>query len=86
MEAELCRAWAALWQLVQEQPRISHRQAAQQLGYSVGWVRKWRQRLAAGAATLEAALHSQSRRPRHSPRRISMEVAAQVVTLRHDLS
>jgi len=86
MEAELCRAWAALWQLVQEQPRISHRQAAQQLGYSVGWVRKWRQRLAAGAATLEAALPSQSRRPRHSPRRISMEVAAQVVTLRHDLS
>ncbi len=46
METEWRVARARLRDLVREKPQASHRELAEQVGYSIAWVRKWRKRLA----------------------------------------
>ena len=45
METEWRVARARLRDLLREKTQASHRELAEQLGYSIAWVRKWRKRL-----------------------------------------
>jgi hypothetical protein len=85
MEIEWHVARARLRELVREQPDISHQAAAQAMGYSKAWVRKWRKRIASSPED-ETILHGLSRRPKHSPTRISAAAEEYVVELRTKLA
>ena len=67
METEWRLARERLRDLLGEDTKRSHRELAEQLGYSVAWVRKWRRRLAHAASEDEQVLHSQSHRPKRLP-------------------
>ena len=86
MEAEWRVARARLRDLVRANPSISHGRAAGQVGYSVAWVRKWRQRFATARVDDDSVVQSLSRRPNHSPTRISAEAEERVVELRTSLA
>jgi transposase InsO family protein len=85
MEAEWRVARARLRDLLREQPGISHGEAAKHIGYSVSWVRKWRKRIGQ-AEDEEAAITSLSRRPKHSPKRISEAAEERIIGLRTGLA
>src|SRR5262245_14601160 len=86
METEwrVARAW--LRDLLREHSQASHRALAEQVGYWVAWVRKWRKRLAQAPPDDDQILLSQSHRPKHSPRQVSQQVEARIVELRVTLS
>lgn len=86
MEDEWRVARARLRALVREDPTISHKQAAQVIGYSVGWVRKWRKRFEQVSAQDEQVLQGLSRRPKHSPTRVTREAEERVIHLRTSLA
>src|SRR5262245_29979163 len=86
METEWRVARARLRDLLREHGQASHHELAQQLGYSVAWVRKWRARLAQAVPEDEQVLLGQSHRPKHSPRRVSAEVEERIIELRVSLS
>ncbi len=86
METEWRVARARLRDLLRENAQASHPELAEQLGYSVSWVRKWRKRLAKAAPEDEQVLHSQSHRPKRIPHRVSELVEERIITLRVSLS
>ena len=86
METEWRIGRARLRELLQENGQACHGELAQQLGYSVAWVRKWRKRLAQAAPDDDQVLLGQSHRPKHIPRRVREQVEERIVALREALS
>src|SRR5512142_1003710 len=86
METEWRVARARLRGLLRENGQASHRALAEQSGYSVAWVRKWRKRLAQAPPDDEQVLGSQSHRPKHIPRQVSVAVEERIIELRVTLS
>jgi len=74
-----------LRELIQENPQISHEEAAMQLGYSITWVRKWRKRFDENRAD-EEAVNSQPHRPKHIPHQVSVVVEERIIALRLSLT
>ncbi|HMB90225.1 MAG TPA: integrase core domain-containing protein [Rhodothermales bacterium] len=73
MEEQHYAARAKLRELQAQYPHWTHGRMAEELGYSVGWVRKWRRRLRQAAPDDESVLRGLSRRrktpyPRPDPR------------------
>src|SRR5258708_25123765 len=83
METEWRVARARLRDLLRENAQACHRELAEQLGYSVAWVRK---RLAQAAADDEQVVYGQSHRPKHSPNRVCEQVEERIIELRVKLS
>lgn len=86
METEWRVARARLRDLLGENGQASHRELAEQLGYSVAWVRKWRKRLAQAPPDDKQVLFGQSHRPKHIPRQVSEAVEERIIELRVTLS
>jgi hypothetical protein len=86
METEWRIARARLRELLRENAQACHRELAEQLGYSVAWVRKWRKRLAQAAPEDEQVLNGQSHRPQRIPRRVPEPVEERIIDLRVTLS
>jgi hypothetical protein len=86
METEWRIGRARLRELLQENGQACHGELAQQLGYSVAWVRKWRKRLAQAAPDDDQVLLGESHRPKHIPRRVREQVEERIVALRETLS
>ena len=86
METEWCIARAQLREQLGDNPKASHRQLAEALGYSVAWVRKWRKRLAGAPPDDETVLHCQSHRPKTIPRKVSEAMEERIVAMRATLS
>jgi transposase len=82
MEAVYYAARGNLRRLLKEQPTWTHKQYAQAVGMSVGWVKKWIKRLCQAPPEDEAVLHSQSRARKHPPERISQAVVDRLVEMR----
>ncbi len=86
METEWRIARARLRDLLRENAHVCHRELADQLGYSVAWVRKWRKRLAQATPEDDQVLNGQSHRPKHIPHRVSEPVEERIIELRVVLS
>jgi len=65
-------------------PEWTQQQYATAVGMSVGWVKKWKQRLAQAEPDDEQVLHSRSRARKHPPERISQPVADRIVQMRDE--
>lgn len=86
MDTEWRVARARLRDLLQENAQASHGELADQVGYSVAWVRKWRKRLAHAAPEDDQVLLGQSHRPRRIARRVAEAVEERIIALRVTLS
>ena len=86
METEWRVARARLRDLLAENKQASHRELAEQVGYSIGWVRKWRARLKHAEPGDEQVLLSQSHRPKRLAGRVSDQLEQQIIELRLSLS
>src|SRR5262245_44185838 len=84
MEGVYYAARANLRRLMALHPEWTQQQYATAVGMSVGWVKKWRQRLRQAAADDEQVLHSRSRARKHPPQRISQAVAERLVQMRDE--
>ena len=84
MEPEWRIARAQLRELIQENPDMSHEEAARQLRRSVTWVCKWRKRFRNNTA--ENAVNSQPHRPKYIPVQVALAVEERIVALRISLS
>ena len=70
MEAVYYAARGNLRRLLQQHPSWTRAQLAQGTGMSLGWVSKWKRRLASVPAADEAVLRGRSRAPHHPPPRL----------------
>lgn len=86
METEWRIARGQLRELLVETPSAHPRELAAQLGYSVGWVRKWRKRLTQTNSQDEQVLCCQSHRPKHLVRQLAAQVENRILDLRVTLS
>src|SRR5436305_3777247 len=84
MEVVYYAARANLRRLMQLHPEWTQQQYATAVGMSVGWVKKWKQRLAQAEPADEQVLHSRSRARKHPPERISQAVADRIVEMRDE--
>jgi transposase InsO family protein len=84
MEADWAADRAELRLAIRDHPRWSVPQLAQQLGRSVSWVKKWRQRLRAAPADDETVLHSRSRARKHPPPGISQRAIERILAIRDE--
>src|SRR5438067_1991292 len=84
MEVVYDAARANLRRLMQLHPEWTQQQYATAVGMSVGWVKKWKQRLAQAEPADEQVLHSRSRARKHPPERISQAVADRIVEMRDE--
>src|SRR5438874_2227440 len=84
MEVVYYTARANLRRLMGLHPEWTQQQYATAVGMSVGWVKKWKQRLAQAEAADEQVLHSRSRARKHPPERISQVVAERIVEMRDE--
>ena len=75
-----------LQRLLQAHPDWSNRQYAREMQHDAKWVRKWRQRMAAGRPESLEVYRSRSRAPHHVPKRVSAESKELVMELRQSLS
>ncbi len=82
MEAVYYAARANLRRLMSLHPEWTQRQYASALGMSVGWVKKWKQRLAQAREGDEQVLHSRSRARKQPPERISQAVVDRILQMR----
>src|SRR2546421_6502525 len=82
MEVVYYAARANLRRLMELHPEWTQQQYATAVGMSVGWVKKWKQRLAQAEPADEQVLHSRSRARKHPPERISQEVVDRIVEMR----
>ena len=82
MDTEWRVARRRLRDLLRENSQASHRELAQQVGYSIAWVRKWRKRLAQAPPGDEQVLLDQSHRPKHIPRLVCEAVEERIIELR----
>ena len=85
METEWRIERSQLRELIRENPKISHEEAARQLGHSVTWVCKWQERFKTNDNE-ETAINSLSHRPKHIPIQVPMLVEERIVALRVGLS
>ena len=86
METEWRIARAQLRELLSETPQASHRQLADALGYSIGWVRKWRPQLMTSHPDDETILNSQAHRPKRIIQKVSPALEDHIIALRFNLS
>jgi transposase InsO family protein len=84
MEVVYYAARANLRRLMGLHPEWTQQQYATAVGMSVGWVKKWKQRLAEAEPADEQVLHSRSRARKHPPERISQAVADRIVEMRDE--
>ncbi len=84
MEVVYYAARANLRRLMGLHPGWTGQQYATAVGMSLGWVKKWKQRLAEAEPTDEQVLHSRSRARKHPPERISQAVADRIVEMRDE--
>jgi hypothetical protein len=84
MEAVYYAVRANLRRLMQLHPQWAHSQYAQAVGMSVGWVKKWKQRLQEAEPEDEQVLHSRSRARIHAPERISQAVVERIIQMRDE--
>lgn len=76
---------AALRALLRTHPDWTHSQLAQDIGRSVSWVKKWRQRLRVAPPNDPTVLWSQSRARHTPPSRTDPLVVERILALRDDL-
>ena len=86
METEWRIARGQLRELLQENAKARHQDLADQLGYSVGWVRKWRKRLANSDSQDERVLRCQSHRPKQVVQHVTPQLEIRILELRGSLS
>ncbi len=86
MDTEWRVARARLRDLLREKGQASHRELAELLGYSIGWVRKWRKRLGQAPPDDEQIILGQSHRPKHIPHQVSPAVEERIIERRVTLS
>src|SRR5258708_15076641 len=82
MEVVYYAARANLRRLMGLYPQWTHQQYAQEVGMSLGWVKKWKKRLQEAAPEDEQVLYSRSRAPRHPPERMSQVVIERILQMR----
>jgi hypothetical protein len=82
MEEEWIVDRARLRELMSKHPRLAQRELAHQIGRSVGWVKKWRQRLRAAHPNDDQVLHRRTS-PRCRPRtRRTVRIVERVLDIR----
>ena len=84
MEVVYYAARANLRRLMALHPEWTQQQYATAVGMSVGWVKKWKQRLEEADPADEQVLHSRSRARKHPPERISQAVVERIVAMRDE--
>ncbi len=82
MEAVYYAARAQLRLLLAVHPRWTHAELAAACGRSVGWVKKWKQRLRAADPQDESVLHSRSRARLHPPAPLDERVVQRILDMR----
>jgi hypothetical protein len=82
MEAVYYAARGKLRWLLSLHPDWTHAELAQACGMSVGWVKKWKQRLQAAHPQDETVLHSRSRARLHPPEQLDERVVECVLAIR----
>ncbi len=82
MDVVYYAARANLRRLIQLHPDWKQKQYAQAVGLSVGWVKKWRQRLRQAPSDDEHVLQGLSRARKHPPERISETVVDRLLEMR----
>jgi transposase len=82
MEIQHYMARAKLRELQQQYPEWTHRQMAEAIGYSIDWVRKWRQRLRDAPPQDEAVLWGQSRARKTLPPPLDPRVIERILEIR----
>ena len=75
-----------LYRLIQAHPDWSLRGYAREVQHDLGWVRKWKKRIEAWVSPTVETFRSQSRRPKHSPKRLAEQMKDQLCALRESLS
>ncbi|HEY7122967.1 MAG TPA: integrase core domain-containing protein [Ktedonobacterales bacterium] len=81
-EAELVANRAHLRKLLREHPDWPRQEYADQIGRSLGWVKKWVKRLRAAPPTDEAVLWSRSSARKHPPPRASALAIERILDMR----
>src|ERR687884_1806397 len=84
MEAQWSADRANLRLAVRDHPEWSVPHLAQQIGRSISWVKKWRQRLREAPPADEAALHSRSRARKHPPPALSPLATERILAIRDE--
>jgi len=84
MEVVYYAARANLRRLMGLHPQWTHKQYAQAVGMSLGWVKKWKKRLQEAEPEDEQVLHSRSRARQHPPERISESVVERIIEMRDE--
>jgi hypothetical protein len=84
MEAVYYAVRANLRRLLQLHPQWTQPQSAQAVGMSVGWVKKWKNRLQEAEPEHEQVLYSRSRARMHPPERISQVVVDRISQMRDE--
>ncbi|MBV7326739.1 integrase core domain-containing protein [Chloroflexi bacterium TSY] len=82
MEEQLRADRQRLRELLQEEASWTNKQLAELTGRSVGWVKKWKRRLAGTRANDLSALCSQSRRPQTAGSPVSQRVIDAILEIR----
>jgi hypothetical protein len=82
MEAQHYAARAKLRKLDQQHPGWTHAQMAAATGYSIGWVRKWRERLRAAAPDDAAVLWGRSRARKTTTSKCTPAVVERILEIR----
>lgn len=82
MEAVYYAVRANLRRLLSQNPTWTHKQYAQAVGMSLGWVKKWSTRLRAAPPQDETVLAGQSRARKHPSERLSQRVVERILELR----
>ena len=85
METEWVMARMQLHKLMQRHPAWSNQRYADELGFSLSWVKKWRRRFREATDRGLAMFLSQSRAPKHHGRKVSERVVEVVLQLRDGL-
>ena len=85
METEWVMARVQLYQLMRQQPTWSLARLAETLGYSLSWVKKWRQRFRSTTPVTWQTFLSQSRAPKTRRQRVTKPVVEAVQALRDEL-
>jgi hypothetical protein len=81
-EADLVADRVHLRKLLHEHPDWPRQEDAEQIGRSLGWVKKWVKRLREAAPTDEAVLWSRSSARQHPPPRTSQQAIERILEIR----
>jgi Homeodomain-like domain len=84
MEAEWSADRANLRLALRDHPEWSVPQLARQIGRSISWVKKWRQRLREAPPDDETVLQSRSRARKHPPPSLSPLAIERILAIRDE--